>query len=186
MPAPGGVELPESVAVSRIDPQAETERYAAEHRASTDVERAFTFEEVRSPCTTEVAVFPRIQPSSSASAAPNTSSSTPADRAHVALLDVTGAFHRQVMHDATTAPGRITTPLMRLQDPSFCRVVLVALAETTPVAEAAELQADLRRAGIEPFGWVLNAVLAGSGTTDPVLRAGLAWKCPSSDASAPT
>ena len=49
--------------------------------------------------------------------------------------------------------------------------MLVALAETTPVAEAAELQADLRRAGIEPFGWVLNAVLAGSGTTDPLLQA---------------
>jgi len=60
---------------------------------------------------------------------------------------------------------------MRLQDPTFSRLVLVALPETTPVAEAAELQADLRRAGIEPFGWVLNAVLAGTGTADPVLAA---------------
>jgi arsenite-transporting ATPase len=87
------------------------------------------------------------------------------------LLDGTGAFHRQVMHDATLNHGRITTPLMRLQDPTFSRLVLVALPETTPVAEAAELQADLRRAGIEPFGWVLNAVLAGTGTADPVLAA---------------
>ena len=60
---------------------------------------------------------------------------------------------------------------MRLQDPTFSRVILVALAETTPVSEAADLQDDLRRAGIEPFGWVLNAVLAGTGTSDPVLRA---------------
>ena len=50
-------------------------------------------------------------------------------------------------------------------------MILVALAETTPVTEAAELQADLRRAGIEPFGWVLNATLAGTPTNDPVLRA---------------
>ena len=87
------------------------------------------------------------------------------------LLDVTGAFHRQVLHDASVPAGHITTPLMRLQDPSFTRVVLVTLAETTPVAEAAALQADLRRAGIEPVGWVLNAVLTGVGTRDPVLRA---------------
>ena len=87
------------------------------------------------------------------------------------LLDVTGAFHRQVMHDAVVPSGRITTPLMRLQDPTFSRLILVTLAETTPVAEAAELQTDLRRAGIEPFGWVLNAVLADTGTTDPVLQA---------------
>ena len=56
---------------------------------------------------------------------------------------------------------------MRLQDPRFSRLVLVALAETTPVAEAAELQEDLRRAGIEPFGWVLNASLAGQARPIP-------------------
>jgi arsenite-transporting ATPase len=81
------------------------------------------------------------------------------------LLDVTGAFHCHVMRDTTVAP------LMRLQSPSFSRDVLVTLAETTPVAEAAALQDDLRRANIEPFGWVLNAVLAGTGTTDRVLQA---------------
>jgi arsenite-transporting ATPase len=37
------------------------------------------------------------------------------------------------------------------------------------VTEAAELQADLRRAGIEPFAWVINASLAASGTKDPLL-----------------
>jgi hypothetical protein len=38
------------------------------------------------------------------------------------------------------------------------------------VHEAAQLQDDLRRADVEPFGWVINASLAASGTTDPVLR----------------
>ena len=87
------------------------------------------------------------------------------------LLDITGSFHRQVMDDAGTKFRNVTTPLMRLQDPEFSRVVIVALAETTPVTEAAELQDDLRRAGIEPFGWVMNATLAGSGTRDPLLAA---------------
>ena len=46
----------------------------------------------------------------------------------------------------------------------------LTLAETTPVTEAAQLQADLRRAGIEPFAWVINSSLVTSGTTDPLLR----------------
>jgi arsenite-transporting ATPase len=67
-------------------------------------------------------------------------------------------------------PGRIVTPLMRLQDPAYTRVILVTLPETTPVSEAAALQDDLRRAGIEPFGWVINKSLTASGTHDPLLR----------------
>jgi arsenite/tail-anchored protein-transporting ATPase len=48
-------------------------------------------------------------------------------------------------------------------------VLVVTLADATPVQEAASLQDDLRRAGIEPFGWVVNATLSGSGRHDPVL-----------------
>lgn len=68
-------------------------------------------------------------------------------------------------------PGRITTPLMKLRDPARTRVLIVTLPELTPVSEAATLQRDLRRAGIEPYGWVVNASLTGSGTGDPLLRA---------------
>ena len=73
-----------------------------------------------------------------------------------------------------SGPGRIVTPLMRLQDPTHTRVILVTLPETTPVSEAAALQEDLRRAGIEPFGWVINKCLIASGTHDPLLRLRLA------------
>jgi arsenite-transporting ATPase len=50
------------------------------------------------------------------------------------------------------------------------KVVLVTLAEATPVSEAAQLQQDLRRAKIEPFAWVVNASLAATDTHDPLLR----------------
>jgi arsenite-transporting ATPase len=63
---------------------------------------------------------------------------------------------------------------MRLQDPTHTRVILVTLPETTPVSEAAALQEDLRRAGIEPFGWVINKCLTASRTHDPLLRLRLA------------
>jgi arsenite-transporting ATPase len=60
--------------------------------------------------------------------------------------------------------------MMQLQDPARTRVIIVTLAEPTPVLEAAQLQADLRRAGIEPWAWVINQSLAATKTTSPVLR----------------
>jgi arsenite/tail-anchored protein-transporting ATPase len=87
------------------------------------------------------------------------------------LLDATGSYHRDVMRGLSpNGPSRLVTPLMRLQDPAYTKIILVTLAETTPVTEAAQLQADLRRAGIEPFAWVVNSSLAASGTQDPLLR----------------
>jgi arsenite-transporting ATPase len=85
-------------------------------------------------------------------------------------MDATGAYHRQVLRDSSDGPGgRVVTPLMRLQNADYSRIILVTLAETTPVSEAAALQEDLRRARIEPFAWVINQSLAATGTRDPVL-----------------
>lgn len=85
------------------------------------------------------------------------------------LLDTTGAYPREVMRTAKRPGGHMTTPLMRLQDRTHTRILIVTLAEATPVQEAAELQDDLRRAEIEPYGWIVNATMSGSGTCDPVL-----------------
>ena len=63
-----------------------------------------------------------------------------------------------------------TTPMMQLQDSRRTKVLLVTLAETTPVLEAANLQADLRRAGIEPWAWVINNSVAAARPRSPLLR----------------
>ena len=65
---------------------------------------------------------------------------------------------------------RYTTPMMQLQDPAQTKVLIVTLAETTPVLEAAALQADLQRAGITPWAWVVNNSVAASQTRSPLLR----------------
>jgi len=68
----------------------------------------------------------------------------------------------------------VTTPLMRLQDGTYTKIILVTLPEVTPVSQAAALQDDLRRANVEPYAWVINKSVLASGTRDPLLQARMA------------
>ena len=148
--------------VDRIDPLVETERYIAKILATRGREldeqgMALLREDLASPCTEEVAVFHAFSRIVVEARAAFVVLDTAPTGHTLLLLDATGAYHRQMTRQLDpNAPGRIITPLMRLQDPAYTRVILVTLPETTPVSEAAALQDDLRRAGIEPFGWVIN------------------------------
>ncbi len=72
---------------------------------------------------------------------------------------------------ADDLPEEVKKLLPRIRDPEFTKVLIVALPEATPTHEAEDLQRDLRRAGIEPYGWIINRSFAVSGTADPVLCA---------------
>ena len=86
------------------------------------------------------------------------------------LLDAAEAYHREVARTRSDVPDEVRALPPRLRDPQFTRVLLVTLPEATPVHEAAALQADLRRAAIEPFAWVVNQSFAGETVRDPILR----------------
>jgi arsenite-transporting ATPase len=166
--------------VGRIDPVEETRRYvdkimAARGRDLDEAARALLLEDLRSPCTEEVAVFHAFSRTVSEARSAFVVLDTAPTGHTLLLMDATGAYHRQMTRefDATTA-ARVVTPLMRLQDPAYTRIVLVTLPEITPVSEAGQLQEDLRRARIEPFAWVVNRSLMATGTRDPVLAARLA------------
>ena len=166
--------------VDRIDPAAETRRYvdkimASRGRGLDEAARALLLEDLRSPCTEEVAVFHAFSRIVSEARGAFVVLDTAPTGHTLLLMDATGAYHRQMSREFEgAAAARIVTPLMRLQDPQYTRIVLVTLPEVTPVSEAAGLQEDLRRAGIEPFAWVVNRTLAVSGTRDPLLAARLA------------
>lgn len=165
----------DGLVVDRIDPVAETARYiekvmATKGRDLDEADRALMLEDLASPCTEEVAVFHAFSRIVAEARGVFVVMDTAPTGHTLLLLDATGAYHRQTTQDMGPAQGRIVTPLMRLQDPEYTKVILVALPETTPVSEAASLQDDLRRARIEPWGWVVNRSMARSGTTDPLLQ----------------
>lgn len=86
------------------------------------------------------------------------------------LLDATGAYHREMARQLGATGLRFRTPMMQLQDPTRTKVLIVTLPEGTPVLEAASSQDDLRRAGIEPWAWIVNNSLAAAVTRSPLLR----------------
>jgi arsenite-transporting ATPase len=174
----------EGLQVDRIDPKAETERYIGRIMSSRskDLDEAgvaLLREDLESPCTEEVAVFHAF----SRIVVEARSSFVVLDTAPTGhtllLLDATGAYHREMTRNIVPQPqGRVVTPLMRLQDQDYSKIILVTLPEMTPVSEAAALQEDLRRAKIEPYAWIINRSLVGSGTRDPLLAAWLdAFTC---------
>ena len=160
--------------VQRIDPTIEVARHRDEvlARAGAGLDpsaRAMLEEDLRSPCTEEIAVF-RAFAATVAQAAHGFVVLDTAPTGHtVLLMDSAEAYHREVGRTRGDLPEAVVNLLPRLRDPEFTRVLVVTLAEATPVHEAERLQDDLRRAGIEPFAWVIEQSLLASGTTDPVL-----------------
>lgn len=162
------------LSVSRIDPAAEILAYTREvlAEAGQDLDekgRALLEEDLRSPCTEEIAVFRafarKVDEGNDAFVVIDT-----APTGHtLLLLDAANAYHREVERNLAYIPDSVKRLLPRLRDPEFTRILIVTLPEATPVHEAERLQNDLRRAGIDPFAWVINQSLLAAGTRDPVL-----------------
>jgi arsenite-transporting ATPase len=165
----------EQLTVSRIDPRAETERYR-EHVLATkgktlDAQgRAMLEEDLRSPCTEEIAVFQAFSRIIREAGRKFVVMDTAPTGHTLLLLDATGAYHREIVRQMGNKGMQYTTPMMQLQDPQQTKVLITTLAETTPVLEAANLQADLRRAGIVPWTWIVNQSLAFAAPVAPLLR----------------
>jgi arsenite-transporting ATPase len=161
--------------VSRIDPQVETARYREQVMASKGAEldaagRALLAEDLRSPCTEEIAVFQAFARVIAEARTRFVVMDTAPTGHTLLLLDATGAYHREIARQQRDGAALALTPMSQLRDPAQTKVLLVTLAETTPVLEAAHLQDDLRRAGIEPWAWIVNNCIAASQPASPLLK----------------
>jgi arsenite-transporting ATPase len=161
----------ENLQVSSIDPAEATRSYRDQVMATKGAKldeqgRALLTEDLLSACTEEVAVFQAFSRVISQSRRTFVVVDT-APTGHTLLLrDATGSYHRDVARNRDKTI-HLTTPLMRLQDSAETKVIL---AETTPVLEAAQVQADLDRAQIHPWAWVINNSLAAAAATSALLR----------------
>ena len=164
----------DGMTVSRIDPAAETEAYSREVMATADAGldeqgRALLEEDLRSPCTEEIAVFRAFARTVARGLDGFVVIDTAPTGHTILLLDAAQAYHRQVSQTMADLPEEVRQLLPRLRDPDFTRALVVTLPEATPVHEAAALQEDLRRAGIEPHAWIVNQSLSPLMVSDPVL-----------------
>ena len=168
--------LRERLEVDQIDPNLEVEKYRKQVMETTgaaldDDGRALLEEDLNSPCTEEIAVFQAFARTVNQAQGQIVVLDTAPTGHTILLLDAAEAYHREISRLASDAPDEVSKLLPRLRDPNFTRVLICTLAEATPVHEAAELQKDLRRAGIEPYAWIINQSLAPLDIQDPILKA---------------
>jgi arsenite-transporting ATPase len=161
--------------VTRIDPALEIRRYTEEVLSAAgeglDAQgRALLEEDLRSPCTEEIAVF-RAFAETVAQGEDRFVIIDTAPTGHtLLLLDAAESYHREVLKKPSGSPEAVQRLLPRLRDPKFTHVLLVTLPEATPIHEAMQLERDLARADIRPFAWIVNQSLTPLHVTDPVLR----------------
>ncbi|MFA6313916.1 MAG: arsenical pump-driving ATPase [Sterolibacterium sp.] len=162
------------LSVSRIDPAAEVALYTTEvlAKAGSNLDpngRAMLEEDLRSPCTEEIAVFRAFARAVDAGKDGFVVLDTAPTGHTILLLDAAESYHREVLRTQGDMPEAVRSLLPRLRDAAYTRVLIVTLPEATPVHEAERLQGDLARAGIQPFAWVINQSLLASGTRNQLL-----------------
>jgi arsenite/tail-anchored protein-transporting ATPase len=171
----GNMEIPENLIVDRIDPRAEKAAYiekVLKNKGSklNQEELKLLREDLESPCTEEVAVFQAFSKAIQQAKRKFVVVDTAPTGHTLMLLDTTGSYHRDVIRNTAMYSNNLKTPYMYLQDADFARLLIVTLPETTPITEAAKLQEDLRRSGIEPYCWIANQSLSATPVSDPLLK----------------
>lgn len=177
------LDLPEKLDLDRIDPVAEKESYIEKvlkqkGKNKTEEELKLLREDLESPCTEEVAVFHAFSKAIHQAKRKFVVMDTAPTGHTLMLLDTTGSYHKEVLRNTNMDSGKLKTPYMYLQDPEYSKLLIVALPETTPISEAAKLQDDLRRSGIEPYAWIANQSMSAADVSDPLLKQRAAEEVP--------
>jgi arsenite/tail-anchored protein-transporting ATPase len=167
--------LSEQLTISRINPIEVVEVYKAEvlSKVSNELDEealAYIQEDLNSPCTEEIAVFRAFADVVAKSQEEIVVIDTAPTGHTLLLLDAAQSYHKELARSTGEIPESVKMLLPRLRNPKETSVVIVTLAEATPVLEASRLQDDLKRADIMPKWWVINQSLYATETRDPILK----------------
>lgn len=164
------------ICLSSIDEKLELAKYTEEvlskARETMDEEDlAYVEEDLRSPCTQEIAVFRAFALIVEKSEDEVVVIDTAPTGHTLLLLDSTESYHREIQRSQGDIPDSVKKLLPKLKNEEHTEVIIVTLAEPTPVYEALRLQEDLKRAGIHNKWWVINSSMYAANTTNEILKA---------------
>ena len=164
------------ITLSSIDEKEELKKYQQEvlskaRETMNEEDIAYVEEDLRSPCTQEIAVFRAFAEIVEKSENEVVVIDTAPTGHTLLLLDSTESYHKEIQRSQGDIPGSVKKLLPTLRNPEETEVIIVTLAETTPVHEALRLEADLKRADIKSKWWVINSSLYATNTTNEVLKA---------------
>ena len=163
------------IRVSKIDEKEELHKYkevvlAKARETMKEEDLAYVEEDLRSPCTQEIAVFRAFAEIVDQANDEIVVIDTAPTGHTLLLLDATQSYHKEIQKSQGDIPESVKNLLPRLRDDKETEVVIVTLPEATPVYEAMRLQADLKRAGIHNKWWVINSSLLMTNTKSPLLK----------------
>jgi arsenite/tail-anchored protein-transporting ATPase len=164
------------ISMSHIDEKAELKKYQEEvlaeaRKTMSDDDIAYVEEDLRSPCTQEIAVFRAFAEVVEKAENQVVVIDTAPTGHTLLLLDSTQSYHKEIQRSQGNIPESVKKLLPRLRNDKETEVIIVTLAEATPVYEAMRLEEDLKRAGIAAKWWVINASFYQSGTDNLLLSA---------------
>lgn len=164
----------ENLVITAIDEEAELASYREEvlskavGASQEDID--YIEEDLRSPCTQEIAVFRKFAKIVKGSEEDIVIIDTAPTGHTLLLLDTTESYHKEVERSHGDIPDEVRELLPRLRNPKETKVIIVALPEPTPFHEAKRLQDDLKRADIHVSSWIVNQSLLLNDTEDQFLR----------------
>ncbi|WP_195265680.1 arsenical pump-driving ATPase [Clostridium sp. 1001275B_160808_H3] len=164
------------ITLSSIDEKKELEKYKEEvlskaRETMSDADIEYVEEDLRSPCTQEIAVFRAFAEIVDKSENEVVVIDTAPTGHTLLLLDSTQSYHREIQRSEGDIPESVKKLLPKLRNEKETEVIIVTLAETTPVFEAMRLQKDLNRAGINSKWWIINSSLYAINTSNEILKA---------------
>ncbi|MBD5638709.1 arsenical pump-driving ATPase [Clostridium botulinum] len=163
------------ITLSHIDEKKELEKYKEEvlskaRKTMSEDDIAYVEEDLRSPCTQEIAVFRAFAEIVERSENEVVVIDTAPTGHTLLLLDSTQSYHKEIQRSQGDIPESVKKLLPKLRNEENTEVIIATLAETTPVYEALRLQKDLNRAGIHSKWWVINSSFYAANTTNSILK----------------
>lgn len=165
----------EGITVSHIDEKKVLADYQQNiltkaRKAMGDSDLSYIEEDLRSPCTQEIAVFNAFAEIVAKADDEIVVIDTAPTGHTLLLLDSTQSYHKEVERTQGNITPAVQQLLPRLRNEKETEVVIVTLPEATPVFEAERLQTDLKRAGLNNKWWVVNSSLLLTTTNSPFLK----------------